>query len=332
MSERPFECALAVLTADCSIVRSWEGIKAGDIFDGKVRRPPESKAFYTALLDAETGAAQGANLEWDTDEVKAIELEAGEVLRLPPTPDQLSEWEAQGIKDEEDVRFEEEERKAVRALPPPPVHPRSKAGAGRSRPGSSASSFRSGGPSGANSPELHAFESHPVSPSSRGLLSPASAMSPPPPPPRRRLEPNQGLGLVSVVESGDSTQNPDDSLDLHNLSLDGTTSMASTSNTGRLSEESTRSATPPPTFEEAVSRPSSPPKEKASADQIKQEAERSLQVPPPLNHQDSASSVSVYSDATDDKREREEAGHDVMNEVSLDDSLPADRNDPPRLS
>lgn len=325
------EAALKALP-DGFVICSWEGIKAGDIFDGKVRRPPESKAFYTALLDAETGAAQGANLEWDTDEVKSIELEAGEVLRLPPTPDQLSEWEAQGIKDEEDIRFEEEERKAVRALPPPPVHPRSKVG--RSRPGSSASSFRSGIHSGANSPEIHASDSYPASPLSRGHLSPASAaaMSPPPPPPRRRLDQNQGLGLVSVVESDSPTHhNPDDSLDLHTLSLDGATST-SAANAAQTSEESRRSPSPPPTFEQAVSRPSSPPREKATAEEIKQEAERSLQVPPPLNHQDSESSVSVYSDATDDKREREDAGADMMSDVVLDDNLSSDKTGSNSLS
>lgn len=293
-----------------------------------MRRPPESKSFYTALLDAETGAAQGANLEWDTDEVKSIELEAGEVLRLPPTPDQLSEWEAQGIKDEEDVKFEEEERKAVRALPPPPLHPRSKAG--RSRPSSSASSFRSGGPSGANSPELHASDAHLTSPLSRGLLSPAMAMSPPPPPPRRRLDQNQGLGLSSAMESNTSTTAADDSLDMHSLSLDGTSSQQANNET--MYEESTRSPTPPPTFEEAVSRPSSPPREKASADEIKQEAERSLQVPPPLTHQDSESSVSVYSDATDDKREREDTGADVMSDVVLDDNLSTNKTESHTLS
>lgn len=67
--------------------------------------------------------AQGSSLEWDTDEVKALDLEPGEVLKLPPTPDQLTLFESIGIPDEEDVRLEEEERKAVRALPPPPKHP-----------------------------------------------------------------------------------------------------------------------------------------------------------------------------------------------------------------
>lgn len=308
---------------------SWEGIKAGDIFDGKVRRPPESKSFYIALLDAETGAAQGANLEWDTDEVSALELEAGEVLRLPPTPEQLSEWEAQGIKDEEDIKFEEEERKAVRALPPPPLHPRSKA-ASRSRPSSSASSFRSGIASGANSPELHASHphSHPASPLSQGYLSPASAMSPPPPPPRRKADSYHGLGLMPATPLVEhDMQAPvaaDDSLDMHRLSLDGSTSQA----VDDAPENPARPTTPPPTFEEAVSRPSSPPQEKpriednitttAPAGEISEQRE-TLQVPPALKHQDSESSVSVYSDATAEETDgKEDSSSDFMTEVQLD--------------
>jgi len=104
-------------------VYHWPGIKAGDIFDGKVRRPVEADKLYQALHDAEAGIAQGSSLEWDTDEVKALDLAEGEVLRLPPTPDQLSMYESIGIQDEEDLRLEREEREAVRALPPPPKHP-----------------------------------------------------------------------------------------------------------------------------------------------------------------------------------------------------------------
>ena len=104
-------------------VYHWPGIKAGDIFDGKVRRPPESASLYKALIDAEMGVAQGGNLEWDNQEVKALDLLEGEVLRLPPTPEQLSAFESAGIQDEADVQRDQEERKAVRALPPPPRHP-----------------------------------------------------------------------------------------------------------------------------------------------------------------------------------------------------------------
>lgn len=69
------------------------------------------------------GVAQGGNLEWDNQEVKALDLLEGEVLRLPPTPEQLSAFESAGIQDEDDVQRDQEERKAVRALPPPPRHP-----------------------------------------------------------------------------------------------------------------------------------------------------------------------------------------------------------------
>lgn len=305
----------SVIHSDATFLpRSWEGIKAGDIFDGKVRRPPESKAFYVALLDAETGAAQGANLEWDTDEVKAIDLDEGEVLRLPPTPDQLSEWEAQGIKDEEDVKFEEAERQAVRALPPPPLHPRSKS-AMRSRPGSSASSIRSGYHSGANSPEMaaHDPQSHLASPLSRGHLSPTSAMSPPPPLPRRYPEQRLGLGLASEEPRDESfTTGPDDSLDLHHLSLSENSSQANI-----YHDETQRIPTPPPAFADSITEPSIPPPEKGGQEPGDGHG---LLVPPPLHHQDSESSVSVYSDATEEKADKDDAIPEIMSNVPLDDT------------
>lgn len=307
---------------------SWEGIKAGDIFDGKVRRPPEAKGFYVALLDAETGAAQGANLEWDTDEVKAIDLGEGEVLRLPPTPDQLSEWEAQGIKDEEDVKFEESERQAVRALPPPPVHPRSKA---RSRPGSSASSIRSGYFSGTNSPEMQAHDpqSHLTSPLSRGLLSPNTAMSPPPPLPRRYSEEKKGLGLSNAESLDTDAVNADDSLDLHHLSLNEGTSRTnesyeSASFSHDYNEGTLRVLTPPPTFEDATD--SSPlSQERASHEPVETE---SFLIPPLLHHQDSTSSVSVYSDAVIDEPERSNTEEPGMSNVSLEDNATHDPEHP----
>lgn len=41
----------------------WPGIKAGDILTGKVRIPPQAAVLHRALLDAETGKAQGGKLE-----------------------------------------------------------------------------------------------------------------------------------------------------------------------------------------------------------------------------------------------------------------------------
>jgi hypothetical protein len=45
----------------------------------------------------------------------------GERLRLPPTPQELEALEQAGIPDEEDLKFEREEREAVYKLPAPPV-------------------------------------------------------------------------------------------------------------------------------------------------------------------------------------------------------------------
>lgn len=129
----------------------YPGIKAGDIFDGKVRRPAESDRLYAALRDAELGTAQGASLEWDTEEVtQTLDLGEGEVLKLPPTPEQLQAWESAGIKDEEDVKHEEEERKAVRSLPPPPRHPYAR----NSKARSSDASLLNGRTAGLRSPDM----------------------------------------------------------------------------------------------------------------------------------------------------------------------------------
>jgi hypothetical protein len=257
------------------------------------------------LQDAETGAAQGANLEWDTDEVKELDLDEGEVLRLPPTPDQLSEWESQGIKDEEDVKFEQQEKAAVRALPPPPLHPKSKAG--RSRPGSSASSLRSLPPSGANSPEIQPHHTYPGSPLGSHLTNPTGMpfLTPPAPPPRRHPDHKLGLGLSQAEPQPEREQGDTSLPDISNLSLE----VPADSRRSEEEEESqSRTSTPPPAFEEATAGTSSiPPMEKSHSLQPEEmEAQReTLQVLPPLRHQDSESSVSVYSDATEQKDARE---------------------------
>ena len=96
------------------------------------------------------GIAQGASLEWDTEEVTTLDLGEGEVLKLPPTPEQLMAYEAAGIKDEEDVKAEQEDRIAVRALPPPPRHPHARNQTARR----SDASILSGRTAGLRSPAL----------------------------------------------------------------------------------------------------------------------------------------------------------------------------------
>lgn len=145
----------------------WPGIKAGDILTGKVRRPPESTKLYSAILDAEMGVAQGASLEWDTEEVSTLDLGEGEVLKLPPTPEQLMAYEAAGIKDEEDVKAEEEDRKAVRSLPPPPRHPHSRNTTARK----SDSSLLNGRTAGMRSPALGKSASECSSPNADASFS-----------------------------------------------------------------------------------------------------------------------------------------------------------------
>lgn len=70
--------------------------------------PREAESLMTALEDAETGRAQrmkGEEFEFDApfpvSDTESLELAEGEVLRLPPTPDQLSEAE------EEDQRMQD---------------------------------------------------------------------------------------------------------------------------------------------------------------------------------------------------------------------------------
>ncbi|WVQ94285.1 hypothetical protein IAU59_001364 [Kwoniella sp. CBS 9459] len=70
----------------------WPGVKAGDILAGKVKVPLEAANLHAALRDAETGRAQaqkGDSLDIVVQETAPdLELNEGEVLKLPPTPDQ----------------------------------------------------------------------------------------------------------------------------------------------------------------------------------------------------------------------------------------------------
>jgi hypothetical protein len=86
-------------------------VKPGDILAGKVKIPSLAAGLHKALLDAETGRAQrmrGAEMEFEEPcpDIGDVELEEGEVLRLPPTPGQTIEEERL-----EEVRWKEEEKR-----------------------------------------------------------------------------------------------------------------------------------------------------------------------------------------------------------------------------
>ncbi|CEH12489.1 Uncharacterized conserved protein [Ceraceosorus bombacis] len=66
-------------------------------------------------------SANGAAVDEQEDEEEDFVRE-GERLRLPPTPQELEALEDAGIPDEEDLKFEQQEREAVYKLPPPPIH------------------------------------------------------------------------------------------------------------------------------------------------------------------------------------------------------------------
>ncbi|SCV74267.1 BQ2448_6699 [Microbotryum intermedium] len=80
----------------------WPGITPRDILTGKVRAPREAEALHQALEAAETGEAQRVNGDefefeqpfFETEDL-ASSLDEGEVLRLPPTPAQVEEEEAE---------------------------------------------------------------------------------------------------------------------------------------------------------------------------------------------------------------------------------------------
>ncbi|CAK9786309.1 DUF500-domain-containing protein [Cutaneotrichosporon oleaginosum] len=111
----------------------WPGIKAGDILTGRVKVPPEAANLQAALVDAATGRAQqrkGSQLDMPVDELaQTVVLEDGEVLKLPPTPDQTDGHEYESDPETEEVI----RRSRPPVLPPrrdgappalPPRHPR----------------------------------------------------------------------------------------------------------------------------------------------------------------------------------------------------------------
>ena len=85
---------------------------------GRTRTPREAEVLLDAIEAAESGAAQKAHgvenefeeaLPWTDGSL--IDLNEGETLKLPPTPDQLSREE-----EEEEWRRAKEERDAKRFL------------------------------------------------------------------------------------------------------------------------------------------------------------------------------------------------------------------------
>jgi hypothetical protein len=94
---------------------------------GKVKPPKEAAALYAALADAESGRAQaqtqGGKLDTIVGPDMQIELRDGEVLNLPPTPDQMDGSESAGA-----YASGETQRRAppappaipARRVPPPP--------------------------------------------------------------------------------------------------------------------------------------------------------------------------------------------------------------------
>lgn len=91
-SSRPFPQACVSDLPACSFDENerfyyWPGIKAGDILTGKVRIPPAAFSLHRALLDAESGKAQGGKLERTVyDVVKMPESMVIKALQDKPKP------------------------------------------------------------------------------------------------------------------------------------------------------------------------------------------------------------------------------------------------------
>ncbi|KAK4046191.1 hypothetical protein OIV83_006266 [Microbotryomycetes sp. JL201] len=83
----------------------WPGISPREILEGMTKIPREAEDLMDALEDAESGRAQRLKgPEFETEELfplddpAVLQLQEGEVLRLPPTPNQLSEEEEQELR------------------------------------------------------------------------------------------------------------------------------------------------------------------------------------------------------------------------------------------
>jgi hypothetical protein len=80
----------------------WPGVTPKDILEGKTKVPREAEELMNTLDDAESGRAQrmkGNEFEFDepfpVTDTASVDINEGEVLRLPPTPKQLEEAEAE---------------------------------------------------------------------------------------------------------------------------------------------------------------------------------------------------------------------------------------------
>ncbi|GAA5978268.1 hypothetical protein JCM11641_001154 [Rhodosporidiobolus odoratus] len=93
----------------------WPGVKQGDILAGRTRAPREAEPLFAAIDAAESGSAQRAHgienefeedggFPWDDVDGQTLDLDEGETLKLPPTPDQLASEE----EDEEWRRLKQE--------------------------------------------------------------------------------------------------------------------------------------------------------------------------------------------------------------------------------
>ncbi|GAA6056702.1 hypothetical protein JCM3770_006474 [Rhodotorula araucariae] len=97
----------------------WPGIEQKDILSGRTRAPREAEVLFNAIDDAESGAAQKAHGEenefeewvggWEDPAI--LDLQEGETLKLPPTPEQLERAE-----EDEEWRRKKEERDNARFL------------------------------------------------------------------------------------------------------------------------------------------------------------------------------------------------------------------------
>ncbi|TXT07087.1 hypothetical protein VHUM_03257 [Vanrija humicola] len=130
-------------TEENGMMYHWPGVKASDILGGKVPVPREAYNLVDALKDAESGAAQRrvVTASEDIEEQMAeglshLELEEGEVLKLPPTPSQTDGHEGESDPETERITHRSWQLalpKGIRhqarhsvdgGLPPPPPPPR----------------------------------------------------------------------------------------------------------------------------------------------------------------------------------------------------------------